>query len=107
MDMFNYGGIDDLVRNVKTQEALGVAKASDIISAVKAHEFMKKKEEEERRANALIVVCTVILVLAAIIGIAYGLYCYFSPDYLDDFDDDFDDEFDDDFDDDFFEDDGE
>ena len=32
--------------------------------------------------------------VAAIAGIAYAVYSYLTPDFLDDFDDDFDDEFD-------------
>ena len=35
-----------------------------------------------------------IILVAAIV---YGLYWYFTPDYLEDFDDDFDEDFDDDF----------
>ena len=36
-------------------------------------------------------------VIAAVAGVAYLLYRYFTPDYLEDFDDDFDDDFEDDF----------
>ena len=34
---------------------------------------------------------------AAVAAIAYGVYRFFTPDYLEDFEDDFDDDFDDDF----------
>ena len=34
---------------------------------------------------------------AAVAAIAYAVYRFFTPDYLDDFEDDFEDEFDDDF----------
>ena len=36
-------------------------------------------------------------VIAAVAAIAYGVYRFFTPDYLEDFEDDFDDDFDDDF----------
>ena len=52
-----------------------------------------QKKEEEIQKN------TVLLVLAAVAGIAYAVYRYFTPDYLDDFDDDLDDDFDNYFDD--------
>ena len=51
----------------------------------------------------MLIVCTILVAAVAIAAIIYGLYCYFTPDYLDDFDDDYEDEFDDDFDDYFFE----
>jgi len=35
--------------------------------------------------------------VAAVAGIAYAVYRFFTPDYLEDFEDDFDDDFDDDF----------
>ena len=41
-----------------------------------------------------------IVKLVAVVAIAaavYGLYRFFTPDYLDDFDDDFEDDYDDDF----------
>ena len=34
---------------------------------------------------------------SAVAAIAYGVYRFFTPDYLEDFEDDFDDDFDDDF----------
>ena len=37
------------------------------------------------------------VVVAAVAAIAYGVYRFFTPDYLEDFEDDFDDDFDDDF----------
>ena len=38
-----------------------------------------------------------IILAAAVAAIAYGVYRFFTPDYLEDFEDDFDDDFDDDF----------
>ena len=33
--------------------------------------------------------------MAAVAGIAYAVYCFLTPDYLEDFEEDFDDDFDD------------
>lgn len=52
--------------------------------------------------NAIVSVAIIVGIVAMIAGIAFAVYKYLTPDYLDDFD-----EFDDDFDDDFFEDDQE
>jgi hypothetical protein len=99
----NFDSLNDIVQTVKATEVMGAAKANDILSAVKAGEILKRKEEEDKKLNVVFIVCTILVSAVAIAAIIYGLYCYFTPDYLDDFDDDYDDEFDDDFDDDFFE----
>ena len=104
--------IDEILKIVRAQEEVGLAKAKNIIDDVKGYdlsdvslpEFWKKEEPAKKEKKCTL--CIVLSVIAAIIIVAavvYGLYCYFTPDYLDDFDDDFeDDEFEDD---DFFEDD--
>ena len=61
-----------------------------------------QKKEEEKHKNAILWVLAVIGAVTAVAGIAYAVYRYLTPDYLEDFEDDFDD---DDFDDDFFDDD--
>lgn len=96
---------DELLKTVKAQEAMGMAKANDFINAVKANEFLNlKKKEEEKKCSKWAWVIGIILGAAAIAAIAYGLYCYFTPDYLEDFEDDLDDDFNDEFEDEFFED---
>ncbi len=50
--------------------------------------------------NVIITISVIVGIVTIIAGIAFAVYKYLTPDYLDDFD-----EFDDDFDDDFFEDD--
>ena len=62
-------------------------------------------KEEESKKNTVLWVLAIIGAVTAVAAIAYGVYRYFTPDYLEDFEDDFEDDFDDDFDDDFFEDD--
>jgi len=74
-----------------------------IASNAKLAELLGKKEEPEKKCCRVIVwVLAIIGAVAAIAAIAYGVYRYLNPDYLNDFDfDDFDDdEFEDDFDDD-------
>ena len=90
--------MDDLLKAIK---------ANEVLNAVKANDFLKKKQEEEEEkscCNTWKWIIGIVLGVALIAGIAYALYCYFTPDYLEDFEDDLDDDFNDDFDDDFFED---
>jgi len=71
----------------------------DILSAAKISELIKKDEPAEKTGNKILWVLAIIGAVAAVAGIAFAVYKYLTPDYLDDFDD-----FDDDFDDDFFDD---
>ena len=61
------------------------------------NELLKKKEEEEKANNKVLKVLAEVGVVAAGAGIAYAVYRFFAPDYLEDFEDDFDDEMDEDF----------
>ena len=78
-------------------------KVEEIMELVKAHDikelkdYFNKKEEAEKRNNTIIWIFAIIGVIAAVAGVSYLLYRYFTPDYLEDFDDDFDDDFEDDF----------
>ena len=58
---------------------------------------LMQKKEEEKHKNAILWVLAVIGAVTAVAGIAYAVYRYLTPDYLEDFEDDFDDDFDDDF----------
>ena len=78
-----------------------MSKVEDIIAASKLSELMNKIVEDKHGKTVLWILALVGAV-AAVAGIAYAVYCFFTPDYLEDFEDDFDD---DDFDDDFFDDD--
>ena len=84
-------------------------KLENLVELTKLNELLGKKEEEKKKCNVLLWVLAIIGAVAAVAGIAYGVYRYFTPDYLEDFEDDFEDEFDDleDEDDDFFVDEGE
>ena len=71
---------------------------------VKVEELLEalKKRDEDKNKNTVLWVLAIIGAVTAVAGIAYAVYRYFAPDYLEDFEDDFED---DDYFDDFFEDD--
>ena len=54
-----------------------------------------KKKEDEKQKNTVLCVLAVICAVAAVAGIAFAVYRFFTPDYLEDFEEDFDDDFDD------------
>lgn len=56
---------------------------------------LMQKKEEEKHKNAILWVLAVIGAVTAVAGIAYAVYRYLTPDYLEDFEDDFDDYFED------------
>ena len=67
-----------------------------------AAKMLKKEEEKEQKCNLVVCILGAVLVIAAIAGIAYAVYRFMKPDYLEDYEDDIEDEFD--YDDDFFDD---
>ena len=106
--------IGEIASVVRATEEAGIEKARNIIDGVKSSydsaayltdipvvgDLFKREEEKKKTNWCAIVAC--ILGVVAIACVIYGIYRYFTPDYLDDFDEDFeDDEFEDD---DFFED---
>ena len=79
--------VEDLINSAKTNELMG--------------ELLHIKKEEEKKNNILMWVAITIGAVLAVAGIAYAVYRFFTPDYLEDFDEDFDD---DDYDDDDYDD---
>lgn len=77
--------MEEMLNTIKTNEMLG--------------ELLHIKKEEEKKRNILMWVLIIIGAVIAVAGIAYAVYRFFTPDYLEDFDEDFDDDFDDFFDD--------
>ncbi len=53
------------------------------------------EEPECKCKNKVLKIFAIVGVVAAVAGIAYALYRYFKPDYLEDYEDDFEDDFDD------------
>lgn len=71
-------------------------KLEDMIAASKLNELLHKKDDEKAK-NTLLWILAIVGAVAAIAGIAYAVYKFFTPDYLEDFEEDFEDDFDDDF----------
>lgn len=69
-------------------------RVEELIAETKLKDLLNKKEEEKKK-NTIIWILAIIGLAAAIAAIAYGVYKFFAPDYLEDFEDDFDDDFDD------------
>ena len=78
--------VEELLKDAKINDVLGMAKLNDLL-----------KKEEEKNPSKAVIIFAVIGIVVAIAAAAYGIYRFFTPDYLDDFEDDFDDDFDDDF----------
>ena len=75
--------VEDLINSAKTNDLLG--------------ELLHRKKEDEKKSNILMWVGITIAVVLAVAGIAYAVYRFFTPDYLEDFEEDFDDDFEDDY----------
>ena len=59
-------------------------------------ELLKQREcENEKPKSVILWVLAIVGAVAAVAGIAYAVYRFVTPDYLEDFEDDFDDDFDD------------
>ena len=66
----------------------------EMIAESKLSEILNRNEAEKQK-NTVIWILAIIGAVAAVAGIAYAVYRFFTPDYLEDFEDDFDDDFDD------------
>lgn len=70
----------------------------EIMNKANLTELIHKKEVEEKHKNSVVFILAIIGAVAAVAGIAFAVYKFLQPDYLDDSDyDDFDDDFDDDY----------
>ena len=69
-----------------------MGRVEDIINAAKTNEMLSEllhiKKEEEKKQNVLMWVLIVVAAVAAVAGIAYAVYRFFTPDYLDEDEDD-------------------
>ncbi len=72
-------------------------KVEDLLNASRLNELIHKKEQEEKSKHTIILVLAIIGAVAAVAGIAFAVYKFLTPDYLDDFDADDTYDFDDDF----------
>lgn len=71
-----------------------MSKVEELIAETKLKELLNKKEDEKQKST-IIWVLAIIGAVAAVAGIAYAVYRFLTPDYLEDFEEDFDDDFDD------------
>ncbi|MFA9375555.1 MAG: DUF4366 domain-containing protein [Lachnotalea sp.] len=74
-----------------------MSKFDEFLNATKINEMLKKQEEDKTCKNIILWIFAIMGAIAAVAGIAYAAYRFFTPDYLEDFEDDFDDDFDNDF----------
>ncbi|EGB94919.1 hypothetical protein HMPREF0240_01171 [Clostridium sp. D5] len=71
-----------------------MSKVEEFIAETKLNELLRKKEDDKQK-NTVLWVLAIVGAIAAVAGIAYAVYRFFTPDYLEDFEEDFDDDFDD------------
>ena len=71
-------------------------KIEEMITESKLYEMLRKREQDKVKKTILCIIAIVGAVIA-VAGIAYAVYRYISPDYLEDFEEDLDDDFEEDF----------
>ena len=71
-----------------------MSKVEELLAETRLNELLRKKEDEKTK-NTIMWVLAILGAVVAIASIAYAVYCFFTPDYLEDFEEDFDDDFDD------------
>lgn len=75
-----------------------MSKVEDLLEAVRLNEIINKRKEEENEKDNCLKIILIIAGIVLIAGVvAFAVYKFVTPDYLEDFDDDFDDDFDEDF----------
>lgn len=68
----------------------------DMISATKLNEILHKRDDDKAKRTILWILA-IVGAVTAIAAIAYAVYRFFTPDYLEDFEEDFEDDFEDDY----------
>ena len=66
-------------------------KLEELLSTMKLGELVHKKDNCDKKKHVVMCILAGIGAVAAVAAIAYAVYRYMNPDYLEDFDDDFDD----------------
>ncbi|NBH15280.1 hypothetical protein D3Z36_14105 [Lachnospiraceae bacterium] len=69
----------------------------ELLSSVKLNELLHKQDCCEKKKSKVLWICAIAGAVVAVAAIAYGVYRFFTPDYLEDFEEDFEDDFEDDF----------
>lgn len=71
-------------------------KIEDMISATRLNEILQKRDDDKIKKTILWILA-IVGAIVAIGAIAYAVYRFFTPDYLEDFEEDFEDDFEDDY----------
>ena len=71
-----------------------MSKVEGLIAETKLKELLYRTEAEKQK-NTIVWVLAIIGAIAAVAAIAFAVYKFVTPDYLEDFEEDFDDDFDD------------
>ncbi len=61
-----------------------MSKVEEFIAATRLNDLVNKKEED-KQCKTVLWVLAIVGAVAAIVAIAYAVYCFFTPDYLEDF----------------------
>ena len=69
-------------------------KVEELLAETKLNELLHRKDDEKSK-NIIVWVLAIVGAVAAVAAIAYAVYCFLTPDYLEDFEEDFDDDFED------------
>ena len=82
-------------RQIDAMGKEALSRVEELMNSSRINDLLHKREEDEKKKNCILWVLAIIGAVAAVAGIAYAVYRFFTPDYLEDFEDDFDDDFDD------------
>lgn len=58
-----------------------------LLQKLKLQEYIQEKKEDERLKKTILIVLAIIGCVATVAGIAYAVYRFMMPDYLEDYDD--------------------
>lgn len=71
-------------------------KIEEMVSATKLSEILQKRDDDKIKKTILWILA-IVGAIVAVGAIAYAVYRFFTPDYLEDFEEDFEDDFEDDY----------
>lgn len=69
-----------------------MTKMEELVSASKLNEILRKRDDDKIKKTILWILA-IVGVVVAVAGIAYAVYRFVTPDYLEDFEEDFEDDY--------------